>query len=99
MNMSYCRFQNTVTDLADCMDALEEIDYNLTKLSADEEKAARRKACRFESGPGHHGSTALVLRATCASFRQPFPQNGYFGHASRISRASFACWSACPASA
>lgn len=42
MNMSYCRFQNTVTDLADCMDALEEIDYDLTKLSADEEKAARR---------------------------------------------------------
>lgn len=42
MNMSYCRFQNTVLDLADCMDALEEIDYDLTKLSADEEKAARR---------------------------------------------------------
>ena len=42
MNMSYCRFQNTVTDLADCMDALEEIDYDLTKLSADEEQAARR---------------------------------------------------------
>ena len=42
MNMSYCRFQNTVLDLADCMDALEEINYDLTKLSADEEKAARR---------------------------------------------------------
>ena len=42
MNMSYCRFQNTVIDLADCMDALEEIDYDLTKLSADEEQAARR---------------------------------------------------------
>ena len=42
MNMSYCRFQNTVTDLADCMDALEEINYDLTKLSADEEQAARR---------------------------------------------------------
>ena len=42
MNMSYCRFQNTVPDLADCMDALEEIDYDLTKLSAEEERAARR---------------------------------------------------------
>ena len=42
MNMSYCRFQNTVLDIADCMDALEEINYNLTKLSADEEQAARR---------------------------------------------------------
>ncbi len=29
----------------------------------------------------------------------PFKQNGYLGHASRISLASFACWSACPASA
>lgn len=42
MNMSYCRFQNTVIDLADCMDALQEIDYDPTKLSADEEQAARR---------------------------------------------------------
>jgi len=25
MNMSYCQFQNTVTDLADCLRALEEI--------------------------------------------------------------------------
>lgn len=42
MNMSYCRFQNAVTDLADCMDALLEINYDLTKLSAGEERAARR---------------------------------------------------------
>ena len=42
MNMSYCRFQNTVIDLADCMDAVEEIDHDPAKLSADEEKAARR---------------------------------------------------------
>lgn len=53
-------------------------------------RRARRKACRFESGPGHHGSTAMVLIATCASFRQPFPQNGYFGHASIIVRTSLA---------
>lgn len=42
MNMSYCRFRNTVIDLTDCLDALGEVDYDLTKLSADEEKAARR---------------------------------------------------------
>ena len=42
MNMSYCRFQNTVIDLVDCLRALEEINYDLTKLSADEEQAARR---------------------------------------------------------
>ena len=58
----------------------------------------RRKACRFESGPGHHGSTAMVLRATCASFRQPFPQNGYFGHASIRVWTSEAWPAAAPAS-
>ena len=52
MNMSYCRFQNTVLDLADCMDALEEINYDLTKLSADEEQAARRliEICKVIGG-------------------------------------------------
>lgn len=52
MNMSYCRFQNTVLDLADCMDALQEIDYDLTKLSADEEQAARRliEICKVFGG-------------------------------------------------
>ena len=72
MNMSYCRFQNTVTDLADCMDALEEIDYDLTKLSADEEKAARRKACRFESGHGHHRFLAMVFAVLRKVFRIKF---------------------------
>ena len=42
MNMSYCRFQNTVTDLADCLRALEEIDFNISELSEDEAKAACR---------------------------------------------------------
>ena len=32
MNMSYCRFQNTVTDLADCLLALEEIDFNISDM-------------------------------------------------------------------
>ena len=36
MNMSYCRFQNTVIDLADCLRALEEIDFNISELSEDE---------------------------------------------------------------
>lgn len=42
MNMSYCRFQNTVLDLADCLRALEEIDFNISELSEDEAKAACR---------------------------------------------------------
>jgi hypothetical protein len=41
-NLSYCRFQNTVPDLSDCADALEEIGGDLTELSQDEAQAADR---------------------------------------------------------
>ena len=37
-NMSYCRFQNTVSDLRDCLEALRDQD----TLSADEARAAKR---------------------------------------------------------
>lgn len=36
-NMSYCRFQNTRSDMEDCMDALREEK----RLSGDEAKAGR----------------------------------------------------------
>jgi hypothetical protein len=39
-NMSYVRFQNTLQDLRDCADALEEIDGNLAELSKEEARAA-----------------------------------------------------------
>ena len=39
-NMSYCRFQNTLIDLRDCADALDEIEGNLSELSKDEARAA-----------------------------------------------------------
>lgn len=39
-NMSYCRFQNTLQDLRDCAEALDEIGDNLAELSKDEAKAA-----------------------------------------------------------
>ena len=46
-NMSYCRFQNTLSDLRDCVEALEELDEALQLdpeeavfLSEDEEDAA-----------------------------------------------------------
>jgi hypothetical protein len=44
MNMSYCRFQNTLTDLMDCWDAIQEED----ELSTDEAraKAALVRVCR-----------------------------------------------------
>ena len=41
-NMSYCRFQNTVPDLEDCLDALNEADWNLEAMqkSASSEQEA-----------------------------------------------------------
>jgi hypothetical protein len=36
MNMSYCRFQNTVNDLRDCVDNLTNTD-----LSTEEQRARR----------------------------------------------------------
>lgn len=42
-NMSYCRFQNTVIDLNDCHDALQEMDgEDEDGLSADEARAKKR---------------------------------------------------------
>ena len=42
-NMSYCRFQNTSSDLKDCKNALEELTNDRTgKLSNDELQAAKR---------------------------------------------------------
>ena len=41
-NMGYCRFQNTLGDLRDCMDALDEIGGDLTELSSDERRVAKR---------------------------------------------------------
>lgn len=40
-NMPYCRFQNTKTDLADCVDGLEELFTEAEPLSARELEAAR----------------------------------------------------------
>lgn len=43
-NMSYCRFQNTVNDLQDCYDNMDDED----KLSEEEQRARKRliKMCR-----------------------------------------------------
>jgi len=46
-NMSYCRFQNTDMDLADCQRALKGLaNGEETKLSRDELAAAKRMAVR-----------------------------------------------------
>ena len=39
-NMSYCRFQNTLPDLRDCADALDDIAGALAELSKEEARAA-----------------------------------------------------------
>ena len=40
-NMRYCRFQNTLTDLQDCMDALYDLDGDLSEISGAEKRAAK----------------------------------------------------------
>lgn len=40
-NMSYCRFQNTLADLQDCLDELYELDGDLSELYSAEKLAAR----------------------------------------------------------
>jgi len=39
-NMSYCRFQNTLGDLEDCLEALRDLDGDVSDLSHDEANAA-----------------------------------------------------------
>ena len=41
-NMSYCMFQNTLQDLRQCAERLDEIRDELDELSEDEQRAARR---------------------------------------------------------
>lgn len=44
MNMSYCRFTNTLTDLYDCQNALEDfINNDENVISSDEERRKAKK--------------------------------------------------------
>lgn len=56
-NMSYCRFQNTALDLADCADALEEILYSDPDAEADPELLSRDE---FEALVRMLGSIATI---------------------------------------
>jgi hypothetical protein len=40
-NLSYCRFRNTLDDLRDCEDKLDEIGGDLSELSKEEAQAAK----------------------------------------------------------
>lgn len=48
INMSYCRFENTLLDLRDCQEALIAIDGDLGQLSDTEKRAAHHliEVCR-----------------------------------------------------
>ena len=48
-NMSYCRFENTKSDLADCVEALEEIAYDGEEISRREWEYAKRMRDLCES--------------------------------------------------
>lgn len=39
-NMSYCRFQNTLSDLRDCLEALEDVNGQLHGIESRDERAA-----------------------------------------------------------
>ena len=41
-NMSYCRFENTLHDLADCVDALDDVVYYHEEISESEWQCAKR---------------------------------------------------------
>lgn len=41
-NMTYCRFRNTLNDLRDCSEALDEIGGDLDELPEEERRAAKR---------------------------------------------------------
>ena len=41
-NMSYCRFSNTLADLIDCLEALDDIDGAFAELSESEGRAAAK---------------------------------------------------------
>lgn len=46
-NMSYCRFTNTLQDLRDCVQALEDVDGNIDEIESKEEQAAARKLIKL----------------------------------------------------
>ena len=46
-NMSYCRFQNTLGDLRDCYDALNDEDADSLDEMDDDEKSARSRLIKL----------------------------------------------------
>ena len=42
-NMSYCRFENTIHDMRDCEEALNEISGNIEELESESEQQCAKK--------------------------------------------------------
>lgn len=80
-NMSYCRFQNTKTDLKDCAEALDEVGGDIDALDVDERFAAKklvelcRLGCRGGVMKGHEYSRAL---RDPSHAKYPFTSLGFY---------------------
>lgn len=59
-NMSYCRFENTLADLADCLRALHRKEYN--KLNSYEQKAAIELIAMCKEISDDYGSIVVDRR-------------------------------------
>jgi len=66
MNMSYCRFENTLAALRECNEALADI-MNLDDLTESEARAARRlvKLCTSIAGDWEHDPPHAYNDAAC----------------------------------
>ena len=46
-NMSYCVFENTVDDMNQCIEKLEEHDYDLDSIKSDSSKQQKKLICSY----------------------------------------------------
>lgn len=53
INMHYCRIQNTLEALLECVSDLDDIDWNIELLSDRERKALERLIATCEYAIGH----------------------------------------------
>ena len=47
-NMSYCRFENTVSDMQDCLDAMIEDGFDFSELNESEKVAIEEMECMID---------------------------------------------------
>lgn len=47
-NMSYCRFENTVSDMRDCLDAMLDENFDFSELNETEKVAIEEMECMID---------------------------------------------------